>query len=709
MLKSLALRNDAIGFIGMQLQKLPQETQYVLKIAACIGNKFDLDTLARVCQKSTNKTIFALQKALQYGLIATDNKAYNIDFELTTRLSESAPPYIPKYYFLHNQFHEALYAAISDAEKQAIHYQIGRCRLQKIPTGRRKFRIFELVNQLNSGKDLDLPSTERNELAELNLIACLEAKNTTAYEAGLKYANIGLSLLEENAWQSQYSMSLSFHELAAEFAGSCGDFEAMEKFSDIVIARAYTILEKVNVYRIKIQSNTSQGKLTQAIDIAQEILQQLGIEFPKAPTQKDIQQAIAEIDKVLGEREIEDLVNLPVMKDAKKMAIVEIACSVLPAAYISGSPLFPLLVALSVKLSIQYGNTLFSGSAYAPFGILACNMNKDVEKGVKFGQLALELVSKLDAEVVKPEVINVVGSFILHRKFHITQTLPLLKEGYSNGLKVGNLEFVGYIAHNFCLNSFWSSQPLSSLEQETRAYCKNLVQLNQVTTANWCQIYWQSVLNLLGCAENPSILSGEALQEVEFLSRLHKSHDFGGLFIFHSYKLMLCYLFGNIEYSQDITVDIRSYLIGASGIVIEPAFYLYDSLTALSSQSKNKADILQQVEQNQTQLRQQWAYYAPMNHQHKVDLVEAEKYRVLGQHIEASELYSKAISGAKAYEYIQEEALANELAAKFYLDGKQEQIAADYMKEAYCCYARWGAKAKTDDLEKRYPKLLLSS
>ncbi|MEO1430214.1 MAG: hypothetical protein AAFV71_14345 [Cyanobacteria bacterium J06633_8] len=706
MLKSLALRNDAIGFIAMQLQKLPQDTQEVLKIAACIGNKFDLETLARVCRKSTKKTIFALQTALQYGVISIDSKAYKIDFELTTRVSESAPPYIPNYRFLHNQFHEAFYAAIPDDEKQVIHYRIGRCRLQKIPTERRKFRIFELINQLNYGKDLNLPLTKKKELVELNLIACLEAKNTTAYEAGLKYANIGLSLLEENAWQSQYSMSLSFHELAAEFAGLCGDFEAMEKFADIVIAKAYTIEEKVNIYRIKIQANTSQGKLTQAIDIAQEILQQLGIEFPEAPTQEDIQQAIAEIDEVLGDREIEDLINLPVMKDVEKIAIVEIACSVFPAAYISGSSLFPLLVALSVKLSIQYGNTLFSASAYAPFGILACNMRKDVDAGVKFGQLALELVSKLDAEVVKPEVINVVGSFILHRKFHITETLPLLKEGYSNGLKVGNLEFVGYIAHNFCLNSFWSSQALSSLEQETRAYYQELVQLNQLTTANWCKIYWQSILNLLGFAENPSILSGEALQELEFLPRLHEAHDFGGLFLFHSYKLMLCYLFGNIEFSQDIRGDIRSYLMAAPGIVAEPAFYLYDSLTALSLQSKDKADILQQVEQNQAQLQQQWAHYAPMNYQHKFDLVEAEKYRVLGQHLEASKLYDKAISGAKANEYMQEEALANELAAKLYLGNGEEKIAATYMQEAYYCYTRWGAKAKTDDLEKRYPQLI---
>jgi signal transduction histidine kinase len=70
------------------------------------------------------------------------------------------------------------------------------------------------------------------------------------------------------------------------------------------------------------------------------------------------------------------------------------------------------------------------------------------------------------------------------------------------------------------------------------------------------------------------------------------------------------------------------------------------------------------------------------------------------------ELYDKAIAGAKENEYIQEEALANELAAKFYLSLGRKKVAQAYMIEAYYCYSHWGAKAKVKDLEERYPKLL---
>ncbi len=66
----------------------------------------------------------------------------------------------------------------------------------------------------------------------------------------------------------------------------------------------------------------------------------------------------------------------------------------------------------------------------------------------------------------------------------------------------------------------------------------------------------------------------------------------------------------------------------------------------------------------------------------------------------------RAISKAKANGYIQQEALSNEICAKFYLKWDKEKLAQAYMQQAYYCYARWGAKAKINELEKRYPQLL---
>ncbi|MEO1431989.1 MAG: AAA family ATPase [Cyanobacteria bacterium J06633_8] len=706
---ALALTDDVVEFIALQLQKLPESTQNMLKLAACIGNKFDLKTLAIVCQKSEIQTATDLWKALQLGLILPTTQLYRFYIEAENQQQELSEKQNVKYKFLHDRVQQAAYFLIPEAQKQSTHYHIGQLLLEKIPTEERENRIFELVNQLNYGTALITEQKERTQLAKLNLIACRKAKSAIAYQVGREYGDIGLSLLGENAWQRQYQMSLAFHNELAELAFLCGDFTAMEKFVETVILKANSLVEQVNVYRIRIQANVSQNKPTSAIAIGRKFLEKLGVTFPENPKQDDIQQTYAEIIELIGDREIEDLVNLPIMQDAEKIAIVTISSTIMAAAYICAPHFFPLLVCTSVIQSIKFGNTPASAQAYVCYGLITCSIFQDVDTGVKFGNLGLQIVSKLDSKTFKPLAFSPMGLFLLHRKFHIQETLPIFVESYTTALEVGNLEIAGYDIHNFCLNSFWCGKPLFTLEKEIRAYHNQLVQLNQLTAASWCQTKWQSILNLLGVTEHPSILSGEVLQEPEFLAQLIKIHDLFGLYFFYLYKLMLCYLFGEIELANVHRVEIRQYLIAGAGTVGEPALYFYDSLTALATlnlQSPQTAEVLQWVEENQTKLQQQWANYAPMNHQHKVDLIEAEKCRVLGRKTEAIEFYEKAISGAKVNKYIQEEAIANELTAKFYLDWGKEKAAMGYIQEAYYCYARWGAKAKTDDLEKRYPQLL---
>ncbi len=452
--RALALTDDVVEFMALQLQKLPESTQNILKLAACIGNQFDLSTLAIVCQKSEAETATDLWKALQLGLILPQSEVYK--FYLDSEIQTNDVQEQVVYRFLHDRVQQAAYSLIPESQKQATHLKIGQLLLQEISYEDRENRIFEIVNQLNYGTDLITEQKQRTQLAQLNLIACRKARSAIAYQVGREYASIGLSLLGENAWQNQYEMSLAFHDLAAELASLCGDFEAMEKLIDIVISSSNSLLEKVNVYRIKIQYNISQNKLAEAISIALQLLEQFGVTFPETPTPQDIQHGIGEVSKLIGDREIEDLVNLPMMTDAEKIAIVQIIKSIIPAASLSGSPLTPLIVALSVKLSIKYGNIKASAHAYASYGIISCRVLKNVETAVKFGQLALGVVSKLDAKVIKPEILNVVGIFIIHRKSHIKKTLPLLQEGYAAALEVGKPEYVGYNANIFCLNSFWS-------------------------------------------------------------------------------------------------------------------------------------------------------------------------------------------------------------------------------------------------------------
>lgn len=724
-IQSRALTEDVVEFMSIQLQKLPAATQSTLTLAACIGNRFDLKTLSTISEKSLPETAEALWEALQSGLLLTGSEVCQFFAQASsdTNLSFSDSCTLPPvgstsshsrpssfYSFLHDRVQQAAYSLIPEAQKASIHLKIGRILLKNTPLEEQEDKIFEIVNQLNYGVGLMTDAKERANLAQLNLVAGQKAKASTAYESAMSYSKVGMSLLSSNSWQQQYDLTLALYELATESFLLCGLFDEMQQLGTTILAQAQSPLDCVNVYEIKIRAYTSQGKMLEAIAIARQAIEQFGITFPQEPSQSDIQQALQETAALVEGRAIADLVNLPLMEAADKLAVMRLVSSMIPATFNAAPALFPLLTLSQVNASIQYGNALDSAFFYANYGLLLKGILQDIEAATQFGQLTLDLVSKFHSKDVKTRTYYVLGSFIIHGKSHVRETLPILLEGYQTALETGNLEFVSYYVQDICLSSYFLGQELSALEKEMRAYCHVLAELNQLKTLNHCQIFWQATLNLRGKSSHPCILLGEACNEDQILPKLIEANGISGLHYLYLHKLILCYLFGDFSEAAEHAAKAQQYLVGVTGFVAEVIFYFYDSLIALalySEQPSAQGNLLQRVADNQAKLKH-WADYAPMNYLHKYSLVEAERCRVMGETMAAIDHYDRAISLAKEHDYLNEEALAYELAARFYLGWGKEIIAQTYLTHAYHAYERWGANAKLSDLSQRYSQLLAS-
>lgn len=716
--RTLVLTDDVVEFMALQLQKLPINTQSVLQLAACIGNQFDLATLATVHEKSQTETAADLWRALQEGLIIPITEVYKF-FQDTESVKVAQPQELfVSYRFLHDRVQQAAYFLIPEQDKPSTHLKIGRLLFSKGKHEGSAFtaedweeKYFDIVNQLNKGVGLINDRTERDQLAQLNLIAGRKAKASTAYAAAIRYLNVGMELLEVHGWQRQYELTLALHDEAAEAAYLSGDFEEMARLAEVVRNSASRLLDKVKTYEVNIQASIAQNKILEAVNIALQVLKLLGVEFPQKPSQLDIQHGLEEITSNLASQPISDLIDLPKMTDPVTLAAMRLLSSIFSASFIAVPELMPLIVFKQVILSAQYGNTSLSAFAYVNYGLILCGIVGDIEAGYQFGQLALSLLDKLQAKELKTKILTVFHATVGIWKEHVRESLPAFRSAYSNGLETGDLEFASNCAYLYSFHSSFAGKQLASLEPEMAAYSEVLGQFKQETYLNYNKIHRQAVLNLIKKAEDSCRLMGESYNE-ETMLRIHQqANDRYAICSLSINKLRLCCLFNNSNLAVETAILTEPYLDGATATLLIPLFYFYDSLARLAvfpdSPQTEQQSLLEKVTANQKKM-QKWADHAPMNYLHKFYLVEAERHRVLGQLIEAMDCYDKAIQGANENEYIQEEALAYELAAKFYLAWGKDIIAQTYLTNAYYAYARWGAKAKVEDLEQRYPQLLAS-
>ncbi|MEG4396023.1 AAA family ATPase [Microcoleus sp. BROC3] len=718
--RTLALTDDVVEFMALQLRKLPTRTQEVLKLAACIGNQFDLATLAIVDENSPVETATALWKALQDELILPISeiyKFYQVEGNSNSVIgngkeSDQLPithDQLPKYKFLHDRVQQAAYSLIPEDQKRSTHLQIGQLLLKNTPEADREERIFDIVNHLNVGVELITPEAEREQLARLNLVAGKKAKAATAYAAAVEYFNVGNKLLTANSWENQYELTLGLHTEAAEAAYLCGDFDRMEELASVVESCAKMLLDKVKVYEVQMQACMAQNKLQEALNTGLQVLKLLGVEFPSEPNPSDIGQALGETAAIFNEKRIEDLIELPQMREPYKLAAIRLLSSIFATAYLAAPALLPLTVCKQVQLSVEYGNASVSPFAYANYGFLLCGVVGDIDSGYQFGQLALSLVSKLNSQEIKAKTAFVVNFLIRHCKEHLRETLEPLVSAYSSGMETGDREYAAYNLLQYSCSAYYSGKELTVLEREIARNRDAIDKIKQKKPLNYIEIYWQSILNLLGKSQNSCILKGEAYDEHIKLLVYQQTNDQVGFAYIYLNKFLLCYWFEKYSEAIDNIALAENYLNAVIGMPVVPVFHFYDSLVRLAVYSdtpqSEQQKLLDRVQANQEKM-QQWAHHAPMNHLHKFYLVEAERHRVLNQKIEAVEMYDKAIAFAQENEYINEEAVAHELAAKFYLEWGKEKLAKPYLIDAYYAYARWGAKAKIDHLEQRYPELL---
>jgi len=705
---ALGMTENVVDLLIDKLKKLPDAPQQALLLAACIGNSFDLKTLSIVCEKSLTDTFVDLLPAIQSGLLQPTSS-----LETTLNNPIDASLIILNYKFQHDRVQQAAYALIDENHKQTVHLKIGRLLLANTLSDEQEGNIFAIVDHLNKGKNLIASKAEKVHLSQLNLKAGKKAKEATAYTAAQEYFMSAKEIFPGNIWKGEnnYKMARDLYKNLAQVEYLNSNFQESELLIELAINRVNSALDRSEFYYLLIELYTMQGKYLEAIQVGRTALAQLGIDFPDRDFNKTVEAELAKFTEILGKREVASLIDNPQMEDPIKQIALELLIKMQPPAYLGAPEISGVVMSKPANLSIEYGHTSKSAISYSIFGWLQAILG-NYQLSYELALLGYQLSKKFDDLYSISQTATLLANFCWLWVKPIKETEHINAESLEAGLQSGMLQYAGFSMTHTLLNGIYQGKNLSLLPQEA----SDILPFCQKTKNQWsvdCILGQKIVLqNLLGKTQDKLDFSCDEIEESDYLNQEEVSRTPNAICYYYIFKAQVLYLYGELQLALASIAKARELSAFISGTIYASTYNFYYSLilAALhpSVSPEEQQEYWTQIEANQAQMKN-WANNCPENFLHKYLLVAAEMTRISGKWYEASDLYDRAIKLAKENEFIQEEALANELAAKFWFAQEKADFAQIYLKKAYQGYQIWGAKRKVENLDEKYLQWLGST
>lgn len=413
-LLDIEITENVVDLMVEEIQKLPTATQKVLQLAACVGNRFDLKILAIVSEQPAQIVAADLWAALQSGLVVPLSDTYKIP-----QVVEDCETLQIDYKFLHDRVQQAAYSLIPEAEKQQVHLKVGRLLWQSILPEELDERVFDIVNPLNIGAALIVEPSERLDLAQLNLQTGCKAKAATAYDSAIEYLTTGRNLLPEDAWQSEYDLTLQLYTEAVEVEYLLIQFETAQALSEIVLDRSRTLLDQVKIYEVKIQFFIAQNQMLEAIETALPVLELLG--YP-------LETNLAKLQLARPLPQLDELADYPEMCERQQLAVLQILSIISGPIYQARPDLLLFTVFEMVNLCLEFGHSSLAAYAYGMYGLILCGPLNDIALGYQSGQISMRILEQYPSATLKCKVHMLFSSFVGHWKEAHHRTIKSLEQ-----------------------------------------------------------------------------------------------------------------------------------------------------------------------------------------------------------------------------------------------------------------------------------------
>ncbi|WP_392890220.1 AAA family ATPase [Pseudomonas migulae] len=680
--------DNIVDLMVGKLARLPDDTRQALQQLACLGNAAGMSALT---------TVLGLPKA-QIRAVLWEA----IRQELVERLEGG-------YGFVHDRIHEAAYSLIAKGARAEAHLRIGRLLAAQTAPEQREEAIFEIVGQLNLGTALLTDQAEREQLAEFNLLAGQRAKASTAYASALNYLATGAQLLDDACWTHRHELIFALELNRAECELLTGQLSVAEQRLTALSDRARTTVEHAHVACLQMDLYLLLDRSDGAVSVCLAYLRHVGIEWVAHPSDEAVRQEYDHIWSLLGDRTIEELIDLPLMEDASSLMTVSALSKLFPPALQTDANLTCLLICKAVSFSLERGNCDASCVHYANAFRVAGRRFGDYQAGFRFGQLACELVDRRGLKGFEASTFLCFSNFAVRWMKPVGQCRDLLRRSFVAANRIGDLPYGAYAGNSLTSDSLFAGEPLSEVQEEAErglAYAKK-VRFGLVVDFITTQL---AVIRMLrGATPAFGCFDSEPFNEAETEAHLASNPDLALAECWYWVrKLQARYMVGDFGAAMDAAGKAQQ-LLWTSYLFYEEAEYcFYDALARaawcdgvpVEEHGQHLIAMAADLRQLQT-----WAQQCPENFASRAALAGAEIARVEGRVMDAESLYEQAIHSAQESGFVHIEALANELASRFYAARGLGKIARVYLQDARYGYQRWGADGKVRQLEAKYPTL----
>ena len=680
--------DNVVDLMVRKLARLDPEAQRALKQLACLGNSAELTMLGVVYQDAMEQMHAQLAEAVRAGLIL--------------RLRDS-------YRFLHDRVQEAAYSLIPEDGRAQAHVRIGRLLTAHISPSEREEWIFEIVNQLNRGSVLISSRDEKKQLAEFNLIAGRRAKSSTAYSSALKYLRAGRAVLTDETWTHDYDLVFSIEYLLAECELLSTDMASAESRLQLLAERAQSAHDIALVTRLRLTLYTAVDRSDRAVEVFLAFWRDRGTVWSPHPTKEEVAQEYGQIWSLLGDRQIEDLVDAPLMTDPDVLDALEVLTEVVAPALFTDGRLFALVTCRMVSLSLEHGNSDASCYAYIWLGVLAGPQLGNYGAGFAFGKLAYELVEKRGLQRYQYRTHAMFAGLITPWTRHVKTGREVVRRTFSALTRIGDLNSAAYDLTVLNTNLLAAGDPLAEVQGEVQAGLEFATKIRFGHVMDCIEGQLGLIRTLRGLTAKFGSFNDQHFDEQRFERHLASAPALAMPECWYWIrKGQARFLAGDYPSALEASVNAERLLWTSPSFFEVAELHFYAALSRAASVDSATDDARQRhVEALAAHQRQLeiWAESCPTNFENRAALVGAEMARIEGRVLDAEQLYEQAIRSAHSNGFVNNEAIAYELAARFYAARGLQKFADTYLLEARYCYHRWGADGKVAQLEHLHPAL----